>query len=81
MREGNSPSWFNPVEAVQVLKYVQNLMGKYSDEIDVGDIGIITPYRKQVIHCIFIKLLPFSSSGVSNNLLCGALQPSSLGFL
>ncbi|XP_012556830.2 uncharacterized protein LOC100201712 isoform X1 [Hydra vulgaris] len=45
-REGNSPSYFNPAEAVQVLKYVQIIMGEQCLQQD--DIGIITPYKKQV---------------------------------
>lgn len=47
LREGNSPSWFNPMEAVQVLKYVQVITKKHPD-VELEDIGIITPYRKQV---------------------------------
>ncbi|XP_078596430.1 RNA helicase Mov10l1-like [Branchiostoma floridae x Branchiostoma japonicum] len=45
MREGSSPSWFNPVEAVQVLRYTQLLIG---GSVKQSDVGIITPYRKQV---------------------------------
>ncbi|XP_066284664.1 RNA helicase Mov10l1-like isoform X3 [Branchiostoma lanceolatum] len=45
MREGSSPSWFNPVEAVQVLRYTQLLLG---GSVKQADLGIITPYRKQV---------------------------------
>ncbi|KAI8503673.1 hypothetical protein Bbelb_186440 [Branchiostoma belcheri] len=45
MREGCSPSWFNPVEAVQVLRYTQLLLG---GSVKQSDLGIITPYRKQV---------------------------------
>ncbi|XP_019633304.1 PREDICTED: RNA helicase Mov10l1-like [Branchiostoma belcheri] len=45
MREGSSPSWFNPVEAVQVLRYTQLLLG---GSVNQSDLGIITPYRKQV---------------------------------
>ncbi|XP_062522848.1 putative helicase MOV-10 isoform X2 [Corticium candelabrum] len=47
VREGSSPSWFNPVEAVQVTKYVQALLsGSYG--VQGHHIGVITPYRKQV---------------------------------
>ncbi|XP_038054023.1 RNA helicase Mov10l1-like [Patiria miniata] len=48
MREGNSPSWFNPVEVVQVIRYVQTLLNSTSPVISPEDVGIITPYRKQV---------------------------------
>ncbi|XP_023243874.1 RNA helicase Mov10l1-like [Centruroides sculpturatus] len=44
-REGDSPSWFNPYEVLCVVKYLKNL---YSLGISPDDIGIITPYRKQV---------------------------------
>lgn len=48
MREGTSPSWFNPMEAVQVVKYVQAILSLFKENITVDDIGIVTPYRKQV---------------------------------
>ena len=48
MREGNSPSWFNPSEAVEVVKYVQQVLSVPNKDIDTTDIGVITPYRKQV---------------------------------
>ncbi|XP_022081029.1 RNA helicase Mov10l1-like [Acanthaster planci] len=47
-REGNSPSWFNPVEVVQVIRYTQILLSSTSPVINTEDVGIITPYRKQV---------------------------------
>lgn len=48
MRDGNSPSWFNAVEVVQVIKYIQGLLASTSPVIGPDDIGVITPYRKQV---------------------------------
>ncbi|XP_074646700.1 RNA helicase Mov10l1-like [Tubulanus polymorphus] len=48
MREGNSPSWFNPVEAVQVMRYLQSLVRNPHFELSYDAIGIVTPYRKQV---------------------------------
>lgn len=48
MREGNNPSWFNPVEAVQVMLYCCQLAKKLYNPVDVSDIGIIAPYKKQV---------------------------------
>lgn len=46
-REGNNPSWFNRIEASKVGEVIEKLMksGKLSQE----DIGIITPYRQQVL--------------------------------
>ena len=48
MREGNSPSWFNPAEVLQVMKYVQYVISQPGKEVSLDEIGIITPYRKQV---------------------------------
>ncbi|XP_014786677.1 RNA helicase Mov10l1 isoform X1 [Octopus bimaculoides] len=48
LREGNCPSWFNPFETVQVVRYLQGLLADYSSYLTEEDIGIITPYRKQV---------------------------------
>ncbi|NXT75568.1 M10L1 helicase, partial [Zapornia atra] len=45
-REGHSPSWFNPSEAVQVMQYCCSLAR--SESAALADIGVITPYRKQV---------------------------------
>lgn len=47
-REANSPSWFNRHEAAKVLEYVK-LLGEYRrSRVTDDDIGVITPYRKQV---------------------------------
>ncbi|XP_041851865.1 RNA helicase Mov10l1 [Melanotaenia boesemani] len=54
MREGNNPSWFNPVEAVQVMLYCCQLAKKLYNPVSSSDIGIITPYRKQ---CEKIRVL------------------------
>ena len=48
MREGNSPSWFNAVEALQVMMYLKSLVNNTTHKLSCDDIGIITPYRKQV---------------------------------
>uniref|UniRef100_A0A8B9JV92 RNA helicase n=1 Tax=Astyanax mexicanus TaxID=7994 RepID=A0A8B9JV92_ASTMX len=48
MREGSNPSWFNPVEAVQVMLYCCQLAKRLYNPIPATDIGIISPYRKQV---------------------------------
>ena len=45
MREGNSPSFFNPAEVALVDDYLKRLI-EYG--IKPRDIGIIAPYRKQV---------------------------------
>ena len=43
-QENDSPSWFNPTEAFQVVKYYQQLLNK---GVDPDDVGIIAPYRQQ----------------------------------
>ncbi|KAL4640696.1 RNA helicase Mov10l1 [Arapaima gigas] len=48
LRESSSPSWFNPAEAVQVMLYCCQLAKRLYKPIAVTDIGVITPYRKQV---------------------------------
>jgi len=47
-REGNSPSWFNPQEAMVVVDYVKNLVLDSKPKIRQEEIGIITPYARQV---------------------------------
>ncbi|XP_057958127.1 probable RNA helicase SDE3 [Malania oleifera] len=46
-REGSNPSWFNRIEASKVVEIIRKLTnsGKMSEE----DIGVITPYRQQVL--------------------------------
>lgn len=48
MQEGNSPSWFNPVEALQVVKYVQALKDNATFAPRLSELAVVTPYRKQV---------------------------------
>ncbi|XP_018406315.1 PREDICTED: probable RNA helicase armi isoform X1 [Cyphomyrmex costatus] len=45
-QDSDSPSWYNPEEAAQVYLYLLKLY-KYGLKSD--DIGIVTPYHKQVI--------------------------------
>ncbi|XP_065521266.1 RNA helicase Mov10l1 isoform X4 [Lathamus discolor] len=47
-RESHSPSWFNAAEAVQVMQYCSHLARSENAAVPVTDIGVITPYRKQV---------------------------------
>ncbi len=46
MREGDSPSFFNPHEAMAIAGLVQNLCEESG--IKPQDIGIISPFYKQV---------------------------------
>lgn len=72
MREGNNPSWFNPVEAVQVMLYCCQLTKKLYNPVAVSDIGIISPYRKQVgVKSPVVKIMLFLPSDVYASLfLC-----------
>ena len=44
-QEADSPSWCNPAEVYHVVRYLQLLLNQ---GIDPEDVGVITPYRKQV---------------------------------
>lgn len=50
MREERSPSFFNPQEVAVVVQYVEDLMTCKKGGINLkqSDIGVISPYRKQV---------------------------------
>ncbi|XP_026524779.1 RNA helicase Mov10l1 [Notechis scutatus] len=48
MREGCNPSWFNPTEAVQVMRYCCLLVKGINSSVSEKDIGVVAPYRKQV---------------------------------
>ena len=55
-REGHSPSFFNKKEIEIVVEYVENLLDKRGGrKIKESDIGVITPYRRQV--CIYAKFV------------------------
>jgi DNA polymerase III delta prime subunit len=47
LREGNSPSWFNPQEAQQIVDYVDKLLNQTKPPLTEDEIGIITPYARQ----------------------------------
>ena len=47
MREGNSPSWFNPMEAAAVLQHVRSVLAHPGSGASARDVGVITPYHKQ----------------------------------
>ena len=47
-REGDSPSWWNSAEAIAVVEYVRQLLSYKAGALSMADIGVITPYRKQV---------------------------------
>ncbi|CAK8686439.1 unnamed protein product [Clavelina lepadiformis] len=47
-REENSPSYFNPQEASEVYNYVKKILESRQNPVKPKQIGIISPYRKQV---------------------------------
>ena len=48
-QEEDSPSWFNPVEAFQAVSYLRKVYELDGvGGVDPDDVGIVTPYRKQV---------------------------------
>lgn len=48
-REESSPSFFNAAEVDQVKKYVDDLLGlRGTRVVKQAQIGVISPYRKQV---------------------------------
>ena len=47
-REEKSPSFFNPEEVAKVVEYIGKLMEVKSPKLKETDIGIISPYRRQV---------------------------------
>ena len=49
MREERSPSFFNPQEVNVVVQYVESLLeARGGVKVKEADIGVISPYRKQV---------------------------------
>ena len=55
IQETDSPSWFNPAEALQAAKYLGLIL---STGISIDDVGIIAPYRKQTqkLRCLLDSL-------------------------
>ena len=56
LKEEMSPSFFNAEEAVTVLDYVKEITGMKENRVVAKEIGVITPYRRQVLkklteHC------------------------------
>jgi superfamily I DNA and/or RNA helicase len=47
--ELDSPSYFNTLEASKVVELVHGLVGSQSVDAGQADIGVIAPFRKQVL--------------------------------
>ena len=50
-READSPSFFNKEEVVTVYHYVKQLLESRDVRVAAKEIGVISPYRKQVCVC------------------------------
>lgn len=50
-------SWFNKTEVNRVMFYLDEILntGINGRKIHQSDIGIISPYKKQVSHCYFVR--------------------------
>ena len=48
-QEGDSPSWFNPEEAVAVIDHIESVLVHGGGRLKPASIGVITPYHKQVL--------------------------------
>ncbi|EDO34496.1 predicted protein [Nematostella vectensis] len=48
LREGKSPSFFNPEEAATVVKHIKDLRDSRGVRVLMAEIGVISPYRQQV---------------------------------
>lgn len=58
VREGEGPSYFNPLEAATLVGLVVGLLdwhsptpGSSSAGVTAADVGVIATYRKQVLAC------------------------------
>ncbi len=59
MREERSPSFFNPEEVVIVMNYVEDLVSARGIRVLPKEIGVISPYRKQVYHQTIVSNYSF----------------------
>ena len=56
-REENSPSFFNPQEVSVVVRYVKQLKEARGIPLETDEIGIISPYHKQVSYLSMVNLM------------------------
>ncbi|XP_043569668.1 RNA helicase Mov10l1 isoform X2 [Chiloscyllium plagiosum] len=69
MREGSNPSWFNPKEAVQVMRYCCLLAKHCTNPVKPSEIGVIAPYQKQAQ-----KIRILLRSGYLSDLKVGSVE-------
>ena len=49
MREGNSPSWFNPLEVTAVVEHIRSLL---TERVSAAEIGVVTVrHTAPLLHC------------------------------
>ena len=70
LQEGNSPSWFNPEEAVEVLAHIKSVLAHFTGRLTAADIGVVTPYTKQ---CVKIRQL-LSRSPELRDVMVGSVE-------
>lgn len=70
MQEGNSPSWFNPEEAVEVLAHIKSVLEFFKGKLTPADVGVVTPYTKQ---CVKIRQL-LSRSPELRDVMVGSVE-------
>lgn len=67
-QERHSPSFFNPLECLQVKKYVEDLRSARGLNIRGDDIGVISPYASQV------KKLRVGLDAVNSGIKVGSVE-------
>ncbi len=72
MREGNSPSWFNPDEAMVVNEWIQKVRKYKRAGCSASGIGVISPYRRQVDK--IKQLLKHSMPSDYKSLMVGSVE-------
>ncbi|GJE90147.1 DEXXQ/H-box helicase domain-containing protein [Phanerochaete sordida] len=67
-REASSPSYFNPLQVLQVKSYVEQLRSDHRFQIRDQDIAIIAPYRAQVLK------IRASLRGIADDVKVGSVE-------
>jgi superfamily I DNA and/or RNA helicase len=74
LREAQSPSWFNPQEAQQVVEYVKLLLHQTRPPLQPDDIGIITPYARQAQKIRLALVASLKDSNVTDRIKVGSVE-------
>ena len=70
MREGEAPSYFNPIEAAALVELLEGLLKQHQTKarrpaVVQDDIGVIATYRKQVSNTCLLPPVPASTPVVA----------------